>query len=91
MRSGAGFELVAELRNPHPRREAAEIRLQAPAGWAVEPGLCSLGLDPSGRAEARFLVTPPRGARVRRARLAADLTVGDRRLGQLAEALVSVE
>jgi hypothetical protein len=33
----------------------------------------------------------PAGGPVRRARVAADLTVGDARFGQQAEALVSVE
>jgi hypothetical protein len=48
-------------------------------------------LDAYERIEARFAITPPLGATARRARLGADLTVGERRLGQVAEALVTVE
>jgi hypothetical protein len=79
------------VRNPHPQNERASVRLQTPAGWSAEPVAFTLGFDASGRGEARFTVRPPAGARTRRARVAADLTVGSRRLGQLAEALVTVE
>ncbi len=56
----------------------------------------------SGEAEARlslrasetgtvgFRLTPPHGLTVRRARVAADVTIGGRPLGQQAEALVTV-
>jgi glyoxylase-like metal-dependent hydrolase (beta-lactamase superfamily II) len=91
VRAGAAFELVAEVRNPHAGNEAASVRLQTPAGWSAEPSAYDVGFDSGGRGEARFTVTAPAGARVRRARVAADLTVGSRRLGQLAEALVTVE
>ncbi len=89
--AGSPFELVVDLRNPHVRREVAKVRIDMPAGWTADPPETVLALAPAGRAEARFRVTAPAGLRARRARVAADFTVGRRRLGQVAEALVSVE
>jgi hypothetical protein len=47
-------------------------------------------LPARGRDVARFAVTPPAGAVVRRERVAADIVIGDRAFGQQAEALITV-
>jgi hypothetical protein len=67
------------------------VTLAVPSGWKSEPDRVSLALAPAERTEARFSVTPPPDLRARRVRLAADYTVGERRFGQVAEALVNVE
>lgn len=88
---GPGEEagLVVEVRNPFPNADTATVRLVAPAGWRVEPNAVTLELVAHASGRACFKVAPlPQW--VRRARIAADLTVGDRHFGQQAEALVSV-
>jgi hypothetical protein len=64
------------------------VRLVLPDGWSSEPALHELELEPRGEARAAFTVVPagPAGRRP----IAADLTVGDVRFGQQAEALVTV-
>jgi hypothetical protein len=49
-----------------------------------------VALAPHGRATVRFRVAAPTGP-VRRARVAADLSIGAVRFGQQAEALVTVQ
>jgi glyoxylase-like metal-dependent hydrolase (beta-lactamase superfamily II) len=68
------------------QQTAAAVRLAVPEGWRVEPEAAAVALGGS----AVFVVTPPVGLQVRRERVAADVTIGDWRLGQQAEALVSV-
>jgi hypothetical protein len=66
------------------------VRPVAPPGWGVEPAEARLRLGPRGAARAAFVLVPPAGLDVRRARIAADVTVDGARLGQCAEALVTV-
>ncbi len=90
VRGGERLPVEVELRNPFARPAEAALRLDAPAGWRVEPPTRRVVLPARGTAAASFEVTPPAGLVVRRARLAADLTVDGRRFGQQAEALVTV-
>jgi glyoxylase-like metal-dependent hydrolase (beta-lactamase superfamily II) len=87
---GRRLQLTAEVNNPFERSESAEVALVAPQGWRVEPERQILTLEPKGSALAEFTVIPS-GPGMRRARVAADLTLGPVRLGQQAEALVTVE
>jgi glyoxylase-like metal-dependent hydrolase (beta-lactamase superfamily II) len=87
---GRRLLLTAEVANPFERSETAEVALVAPPGWRVEPERRRLTLEPKGRGAAEFTVIAS-GPGVRRARVAADLTIGQLRLGQQAEALVTVE
>jgi glyoxylase-like metal-dependent hydrolase (beta-lactamase superfamily II) len=81
-------ELTVEVRNPFDRAETARVQLVLPDGWSSEPAVLQLALEPRAEALARFRVVTagPPG----RFPVAADLTVGDVRFGQQAEALVSV-
>lgn len=88
--AGSRLALTAEVTNPFDRRETATVTLAVPAGWRVEPERQELTLEAKASASANFTVIPA-GRSVRRARIAADLTVGRTRLGQQAEALVTVE
>ncbi|HEY0443859.1 MAG TPA: MBL fold metallo-hydrolase [Candidatus Limnocylindrales bacterium] len=90
IRGGDAVEVSVEVRNPFGRPDEALVRLVAPAGWAASPGECRVPLAARGRATATFEVRPPKGVVARRARIAADLTVGSVRFGQQAEALVTV-
>jgi glyoxylase-like metal-dependent hydrolase (beta-lactamase superfamily II) len=90
VRAGATLEVEVEVRNPFDRDDVAAVRLVAPAGWHVEPEQQDVALAAHETRAAAFTVRPT-GPPVRRARIAADLTVGGVRFGQQAEALVDVE
>ncbi|HEY6055518.1 MAG TPA: MBL fold metallo-hydrolase [Gaiellaceae bacterium] len=85
--AGGAVELEVHVRNPFDREENATVRLAVPDGWA-EPEPASVALPAGGEAVVAFVLTA--GAPARRARVAADVTVGEARFGQLAEALVDV-
>jgi glyoxylase-like metal-dependent hydrolase (beta-lactamase superfamily II) len=88
--AGQAFQVRAQVRNPHPVVDEMVVKLQAPAGWLVEPGQATLWLARGASGCLAFKVVAPRGVLARRARIGVDLTAGKRRLGQLAEALVDV-
>jgi glyoxylase-like metal-dependent hydrolase (beta-lactamase superfamily II) len=88
VRVGEKLALQIEIRNPFARDEVARVRLTVPPGWPAPPEQ-DVHLAAHGTAVARFTVRPATVAR--RARVAADLTVGGVPFGQQAEALVDVE
>lgn len=65
----------------------AHIELAIPDGWTVEPAAQPVVAGGT----VSFQVTAPAGTHRRRARIAADVTSGERRCGQLAEALITVD
>ena len=79
------FEVV--IQNPCPFPEDALVQVVAPPGWLVEGGVQIVRISDVHR--LTFKVTPADVA-VRRARLAVDLTIAEKRFGQQAEALVTV-
>jgi glyoxylase-like metal-dependent hydrolase (beta-lactamase superfamily II) len=85
---GGEIALDVSVRNPFDRDETAVVRLAVPAGWP-EPAAQEVALPPLGEAVLRFAL-PAGAAPARRARVAADVTVGDTPFGQQAEALVDV-
>ena len=77
------------VRNPFDRDEIAVVRLVLPDGWEATPAGLEVAIDARGEAVVRFRVRA--GAeRERRVRVAADLTFGEARFGQQAEALMDV-
>jgi glyoxylase-like metal-dependent hydrolase (beta-lactamase superfamily II) len=90
--AGAGhpFEVTVDIRNPAPAAQEVTLRLSVPAGWLVQPGEERAFLASGARTSVSFDVIAPAGTTVRRGRIAVDLSVGARRLGQLVEALVDV-
>jgi glyoxylase-like metal-dependent hydrolase (beta-lactamase superfamily II) len=89
--AGIPVALDVRVRNPLGKQHDVTVELVAPDGWAVEPSRASSPVDSKQEATLRFDVTPPAGLEVRRARVAADVTVGERRFGQQAEALITVQ
>jgi glyoxylase-like metal-dependent hydrolase (beta-lactamase superfamily II) len=89
VRAGENLDLDVAVRNPFDRDGVATVRLVVPAGWEVTHGLEEVSLGPNGEEVVRFRVRPV-GEPVRRARVAADLTVDGVPFGQQAEALVDV-
>jgi glyoxylase-like metal-dependent hydrolase (beta-lactamase superfamily II) len=77
------------VRNPYPEADDVTVSLALPAGWTADPPVARLRLE--GRSNGIATVTVRCGQHpVRRARIAADVTIGSRRLGQQAEALITV-
>jgi glyoxylase-like metal-dependent hydrolase (beta-lactamase superfamily II) len=68
----------------------ARNRCSEPLLARAGPAVAHFSAPGRGQATVRFCVRPPRGVRVRRARVAVDLTIGGQRFGQQAEALVTV-
>jgi glyoxylase-like metal-dependent hydrolase (beta-lactamase superfamily II) len=87
--AAGAVDLDVSVRNPFQRPATATVRLVVPDGWSAEPAEREVELAEGEEAVERFAVRP-RGGSVRRARVAADVTVDGLRLGQQAEALVDV-
>ncbi len=85
-RAGEPLRLEVSVRNPFDRDERATVRLALPPGWTAEPAEQEVPVAAGGEAVASFRVVPGSTA----AWLAADVTVGETRFGQQAEALVEV-
>jgi glyoxylase-like metal-dependent hydrolase (beta-lactamase superfamily II) len=76
-------DLTVAVRNPFARPETARVRLVVPSGWAVEPAEREVALEANGTATVGFRVDARAPGRI-----AADVTVGDTRFGQQAEAIL---
>jgi glyoxylase-like metal-dependent hydrolase (beta-lactamase superfamily II) len=87
LRSGEAFDLEVTVRNPFRRAESATVCLAVPDGWAA-PESVQAEVPARGEAVLQFQVTAASPAR--RARVAADVTVGGEPFGQQAEAFVDV-
>jgi glyoxylase-like metal-dependent hydrolase (beta-lactamase superfamily II) len=90
LRRGEAVKLDVAVRNPFDRPETAVVRLVVPEGWTAAPDSGEVELGEHGEAVVRFEVSADEGAPARRARVAADVTVGDVPFGQQAEALVTL-
>lgn len=89
---GVTVTLRVTVTNPFAHGVEAAIRLVTPPGWSAAPDIHHIALAPHSSGETSFTLSlPPQIEPVRRVRIAADVTFGDRRLGQIAEALVTVE
>jgi glyoxylase-like metal-dependent hydrolase (beta-lactamase superfamily II) len=89
VREGSELDLDVSVSNPFARADTARVELVLPKGWQAQPLLQEVQVPPRGEARVQFRVRTS-GGRVRRARVAADLTVGTVAFGQQAEALVDV-
>lgn len=89
VRPGQEFVLTATLRNPWPDKATARVDPVVPPGWAHEVGSLPVRLPGQGTEQVHLRLRAASGP-ARRARLAVDVTIGDLRLGQHAEALVDV-
>jgi glyoxylase-like metal-dependent hydrolase (beta-lactamase superfamily II) len=89
--AGEELRLDVTVRNPFDRRSTAVVRLAVPDGWTASPDPHEAEFDAHESATIAFTVSPDGAAPVRRARVAADLTVEGVAFGQQAEALVDVE
>jgi hypothetical protein len=87
----AGDRLSLELRvHNHGTKEAgARASLVAPPGWSVTPGEATLPIAAGETGTLRFTVEVAPGVTGRQV-ICAELSLGEQRFGQIAEALVDV-
>lgn len=88
--SGGEVELSVVVSNPFEAERTATVALVVTGGWSVSPAERTVELGARSEAAVEFRVRAPE-QRVRRARVAADVTIGATRFGQQAEALLDVE
>jgi glyoxylase-like metal-dependent hydrolase (beta-lactamase superfamily II) len=88
--AGTPLRLTVEARNPFESTEDVTVRMVTPPGWSCAPAEAVTPVGGRQTTTFTFEVTPPEAGTRRRARVAADLTVGGRRFGQHAEALVDL-
>jgi glyoxylase-like metal-dependent hydrolase (beta-lactamase superfamily II) len=86
--AGNVVRLRVTVSNPHRSAEKAVIRLAAPVGWTAVPDVTAVSLPPLGQEQIEVDLTV--GGPRRRARIVADVSIGELRLGQHAEAVVDV-
>jgi glyoxylase-like metal-dependent hydrolase (beta-lactamase superfamily II) len=89
IRSGETIQLQVEVTNPSLQDSLVEIKLALPHNWRAESEVIELNLAAGMTGRHTFKVIPSNQP-VRRARVAADMKVNGQRLGQLAEALITV-
>lgn len=88
---GARVTVQVSVRNPFAQRVEATIRLVTPPGWSAAPDVQRLTLAAHTSGDVSFTLALPHTGPVRRARIAADVTFGAQRMGQVAESLVTIE
>ena len=88
-RAGEPARFTVTVRNPTRADSKATVRAVLPLGWRAHPDEVVVALPPGGTADVDLEVVPT-GPGARRRRLAVDVSIGDLRLGQHAEALVDV-
>ncbi|WP_274362975.1 MBL fold metallo-hydrolase [Paenibacillus thermotolerans] len=91
MKPGETASIGAEIANPFAHEETVTVRLIAPDGWQVEEQERQLHMKSNARETVQFDITAPEGLAARRVRVAIDMTAGETRFGQQAEALITVQ
>jgi glyoxylase-like metal-dependent hydrolase (beta-lactamase superfamily II) len=84
--AGETVTVTVTVRNPLPEAATLTVRLVGPEGWRGE----EIALDAAPRAEVSGTLTIRPAGPCRRQPIAAELLVGGRSFGQVAEALVTV-
>ncbi|HEX7065431.1 MAG TPA: MBL fold metallo-hydrolase [Bacillales bacterium] len=83
------FTLKATVKNPYESEEIVTISLDVPSGWKTWNNVKQVSVPGGGEGVETFTITAP-NVNERRARIAANITIGDKKFGQQAEALVTV-
>ena len=87
--AGEWLPLAVECLNPYRDEQELRVDLRVPDGFSVRPASVQARVAGSGQLRAEFEICASTGP-MRRARVTADPTVGSHRLGEQAEALVTV-
>jgi len=88
---GGEITLEVEVDNPLLQAEKVQVRLVFPTEWQMAEHAAAIQLQPKETHTVAFTVKLPAGKRQYRARIGADITVGDVPLGQQAEALITIQ
>jgi glyoxylase-like metal-dependent hydrolase (beta-lactamase superfamily II) len=88
--AGKAIKYMVEMRNTFSSAEDVRAELVLPPGWQADDTCKIVRLEGGKGDRLAFTVFPPDGLTGRRFRLAVDVTVGQVRLGQQAEALVDL-
>ncbi len=80
------FEI--EVQNPYPTPQEAVLHIDTPSGWAPVKPPAPFLLERTKKVP--FTITLPKRPGEYRARIAVDVTIGGRKFGQQAEALISI-
>ncbi|HEX7000554.1 MAG TPA: MBL fold metallo-hydrolase [Trueperaceae bacterium] len=87
---GEEREIEVRVRNPDTCEQTVQVELEVPGGFSVSPQIASQVVPPRSAATLRFTLRADGPADRRRQLLTADVTLGDQRYGQVAEAVVRV-
>lgn len=82
------LSLFVEVKNPYKEERKAKLSLITPQGWHVGPAIKTFTL--SDTTTISFELIPQEKSNRRRVRIAVDVTIGDHRFGEQAEALITV-
>lgn len=88
--AGAPVTLRVSAKNPFASNAVVAIDLVVPDGWRIDVARQARHVAPRGWTVFDFTIDTPQARKVRRARVAANLTVGGKNLGQHAEALIDL-
>ena len=91
IRPAEEFRLELRVTNHAGHAQGAKAHLVLPEDWTASPAEASADVAVGEMAALRFIVSVPANAEPGRRVLVADLTLGERRYGQRAEAIVDVE
>ena len=87
---GDTIGLDVQVTNHGPSARLAHVELVVPAGWTVQPATASADVESGAMVPLSFRVGVSPKTEPGRAIVVADLTLGERRYGQRAEAIVDV-
>jgi glyoxylase-like metal-dependent hydrolase (beta-lactamase superfamily II) len=87
---GARIDLDVQVTNHGPGAERASATMVVPTGWTASPATAEATVEAAATASLRFRIGVPVDQPPGRHILLADVTLGDRRLGQRAESIVDV-
>ncbi|WP_052737933.1 MBL fold metallo-hydrolase [Bacillus sp. SA1-12] len=88
---GESFTIEVEIKNPFNEEKEVKAKMFAPKGWIIETSEC-IAFVPSRQAILyKTTITVPKEAVGYRERIAVDVTIGEQRFGQQAEALISIQ
>ncbi|MFC0472109.1 MBL fold metallo-hydrolase [Halalkalibacter kiskunsagensis] len=90
VKSGETTTFTVQVKNPFSTEQNIQVELIVPDGWIQKNCKCTEIVEGNGTISVLFQVTVPFGLTEKRERIAVDLTVGNRKFGQHAEAVITI-
>ncbi|MGM7723023.1 MBL fold metallo-hydrolase [Metabacillus sp. Hm71] len=88
---GETFTMTIEIKNPFNVEKEITAKIQAPHGWVIEMSEFNAIVPSKETSQFSTTISVPKEAVGYRERIAVDITVGEQRFGQQAEALISIQ